>query len=137
MQCPKCKTENTDQNEICSNCGENLLGTSEQLNVASDKTPEAGEPIIEAKAESKPVIHQRITGTNLKPESSKSGDKNAVSNGFYIGIMIATVIFPIIGVIMGFTYMRKDHPTAKKAGKSWLVVGSVMILVNIIVINMN
>lgn len=136
MQCPKCKIENTDQNEICSNCSENLMGTSEQLNVTSERTTEAGEQAVETKAESRPVTHQRITGIDLRPKSSKSGDKNAVTNGLYIGVMIATVIFPIIGVIMGFTYMRKDHPTAKKAGKSWLVVGSIMILVNIIVINM-
>ncbi|MDP1558147.1 MAG: hypothetical protein Q8K59_01775 [Nitrosomonas sp.] len=138
MLCPKCETENTDQNEICSNCGENLLDTSAQVMVAaSNKTTEVGGQTVNTKTESNPIVHQRITDIDLKPESSKSDDGKAVSNGFYLGIMIATVIFPIIGVIMGFTYMRKNHPTAKKAGKSWLIVGSVMILVNIVVISMN
>lgn len=114
MLCPKCETENSDEAKLCANCGERLVRDSE----------EAPQP--------EPVAHQRITGIDLKPNSSK---KVGVSNGLYIGIMIATVIFPIIGVIMGFTYMRKDHPSAKRAGKNWLIVGAVMILFNIILIS--
>ncbi len=114
MLCPNCKTENSDEAERCTNCGEKLITTTET-------TPH-----------SEPVVHQRITGIDLKP---KSANKAGVSNGLYIGILIATVIFPIIGIIMGFTYMRKDHPSARKAGKNWLIVGSVMILFTIIMIS--
>lgn len=114
MLCPKCKTENSDEAKLCINCGARLVNDSVD-------TPQ-----------SEAEVHQRIVGIDLKPKSPK---KSGVSNGLYIGVMIATVIFPIIGVIMGFTYMRKDHPSAKKAGKNWLVVGAVMILFNIILLS--
>lgn len=114
MLCPKCKTENSDEAEFCTNCGARLVKHSVE-------TPQ-----------SETAVHQRIVDIDLKPKSPK---KTGVSNGLYIGVMIATVIFPIIGVIMGFTYMRKEHPSAKKAGKSWLIVGTVMILFNIILIS--
>jgi len=35
---------------------------------------------------------------------------------------------------VGFTYLRKEHPEAKKAGKNWLILGGIMIVVNIILI---
>ncbi len=114
MLCPKCETENSDEAESCTNCGE-------KLGKASEKAPQ-----------SEAVVHQRITGIDLKP---KSVNNSGVSNGLYISILIATVIFPIIGIIMGFTYMRKDHPSAKKAGKNWLIIGAIMILFNIIMIS--
>lgn len=111
MLCPKCETKNSDEAEFCTNCGEKLVKTSEE-------TPQL-----------EPVVHQRITGIDLKPKSSK---KTGVSNGLYISILIATVIFPPIGVLMGLTYMRKDHPSAKKAGKNWLILGSIMTFFTII-----
>jgi uncharacterized membrane protein YvbJ len=114
MLCPKCETINSDEDELCTNCGEKLVKASEET------------------SQSEPVVHQRITGIDLKPSASK---KTGVSNGLYIGVMIATVILPIIGIIMGFTYMRKDHPSAKKAGKNWMIVGAVMILFNIILVS--
>ena len=114
MLCPKCGTENSDEAEHCKNCGARLMKDGEE-------TPQA-----------ESAVHQRIVGIDLKP---KAPEKSGVSNGLYIGVMIATVIFPIIGVIMGFTYMRKDHPSAKKAGKNWLIVGAVMIIFNIILLS--
>lgn len=114
MLCPNCGTENSDEAKLCINCGARLVKNSEE-------TPQ-----------SEPAVHQRIVGIDLKPKAPK---KIGVSNGLYIGVMIATVIFPIIGVIMGFTYMRKDHPSAQKAGRNWLIVGAVMILFNIILLS--
>lgn len=114
MLCPKCGTENSDEAEHCKNCGARLVKDGEET------------PQVES------AVHQRIVGIDLKP---KVPEKSGVSNGLYIGVMIATIIFPIIGVIMGFTYMRKDHPSAKKAGKNWLIVGAVMILFNIILLS--
>lgn len=113
MLCPKCGTENSDEAILCVKCGARLVKDGEE-------TPQP-----------EPSVHQRIVGIDLKP---KAPEKSGVSNGLYIGVMIATVIFPIIGIIMGFTYMRKDHPSAKKAGKNWLIVGAIMILFNIILL---
>ena len=124
MLCPKCETENKDENETCANCGESLLNDNDNDNDNDLVASEAEHADVvaaqkpEAEANPEPVVHQRITGVNLKSTDAKSSDVKVVSNGFYIGVMIATVIFPIIGIIMGFTYLRKTHPSARKAGKA-------------------
>lgn len=137
MLCPKCETENKGENETCTNCGESLLNDSERIVNEAEQTEGVTEQVSKADPNPNPVVHQRITGANLKSTSSKSKDVKVVSNGFYIGVMIATVIFPIIGVIMGFTYLRKEHSSARKAGKSWLIVGSAIILAQVVVLSMN
>ena len=137
MLCPKCEAENKDENETCTNCGESLLNDSDQVVNKVEQTEIVAKQTSKVEAKPKPVVHQRITGANHKSTVSKSSDVKVVSNGFYIGVMIATVIFPIIGVIMGFTYLRKEHPSARKAGKSWLIVGSAIILAQVVVLSMN
>lgn len=137
MLCPKCETENKVENETCTNCGENLLNDNDPVANEAEHTEVAAEQKPKVQTNPEPVVHQRITGVDLKPADSTSSDVKVVSNGFYIGVMIATVIFPIIGIIMGFTYLRKVHPSARKAGKSWLIVGSAIILAQVVVLSMN
>jgi len=137
MLCPKCETENKDENETCANCGESLLNDSDQATNEVEQSEVVAKQASKVEANPEPVVHQRITGSNLKSAGSKPSDVKVVSNGFYIGVMIATVIFPIIGVIVGFTYLRKEHPSARKAGKSWLIVGSAIILAQVVVLSMN
>lgn len=137
MLCPKCETENKDENETCTNCGESLLNDNDRVANEPEQEEVVAERASKVEASSGPVVHQRITGVNLKSADATSSDVKVVSNGFYIGIMIATVIFPIIGIIMGFTYLRKTHPSARKAGKSWLIVGSAIILAQVVVLSMN
>lgn len=137
MLCPKCEVENKDENEICTNCGESLLADNDQAVNKVDQPEVAVEQKPKVETNPEPVVHQRITGANFNSADSTSSDVKVVSNGFYIGVMIATVIFPIIGIIMGFTYLRKQHPSARKAGKSWLIVGSAIILAQVVVLSMN
>ena len=137
MLCPKCETENKDENETCTNCGESLLNDNDPAANEAEKAEVVAEQKPKVESNSEPVAHQRITGVNLKSDDSTSSDVKVVSNGFYIGVMIATVIFPIVGIIMGFTYLRKVHPSARKAGKSWLIVGSAIILAQVVVLSMN
>jgi hypothetical protein len=137
MLCPKCGTENTDQAEFCVNCNENLV--IEEHSAPQENTDEMpatsttnGQAVkTKDKQAPEPKHHQRITDIDLKPDAS---DKPVVSRGFNIAIIIATLILPIIGVIVGFTYLRKENPEAQKAGKTWLILGGIMIVVNIILI---
>jgi hypothetical protein len=46
-----------------------------------------------------------------------------VSQGLKIGIIVGTVIIPLLGIIMGLIYMNDPSPTKKAAGKTWLYVG--------------
>jgi hypothetical protein len=46
--------------------------------------------------------------------------------------MVATLILPVIGIVIGLTYIKKDNPDAKKAGKSWLAAAAAVILIYIV-----
>jgi len=46
-----------------------------------------------------------------------------VPQAFNLGIIIGSVIMPLIGIIMGLIYMNDSNPAKKAAGKTWLYVG--------------
>lgn len=68
-------------------------------------------------------------------EIPSSHEKPAVSAGINLAIIIGTILFPLIGIAMGFTYIRKDDPAAKKAGRNWLILGVLMFIVNIVLVS--
>ena len=129
MLCPKCGTENTDQAESCSHCHERLLNkrkanadmnqykNNEQIDQRETKTPDV------------------LKITEKKTDHATADEKPVVSMALNIAIILGTIIFPVVGVAMGYTYLKKDHPDAKKAGRNWLILGFVMILVNILLVN--
>lgn len=65
------------------------------------------------------------------PDNYENKDKPIVSTVLNIGVIIGTILFPLVGLLMGFAYYRKDHPDAKKAGKIWMILGGIMIALNI------
>jgi hypothetical protein len=46
-----------------------------------------------------------------------------VSQGLNVGIIIGTLIIPLLGIIMGVVYMKDPSPAKQAAGKVWLYVG--------------
>lgn len=46
-----------------------------------------------------------------------------VSDGMRYGILVATVVVPFIGIVMGLIYMFGSAPQRKSVGKLWLIVG--------------
>lgn len=70
-----------------------------------------------------------------KNENALNNEKPAVSSGQNIAIIIGTILFPVIGIAMGYTFYRKDNPAAKKAGRNWLVLGILMFIINISVVS--
>jgi hypothetical protein len=73
--------------------------------------------------------------TTEKKIDESLNERPVVSMGLNIAIIMGTILFPVIGVAMGYTYYRKDHPSAKKAGRNWLILGIVMFLVHIMLVN--
>jgi len=51
-----------------------------------------------------------------------------VSNGLTIGICIASLFIPLVGIIMGGIYMSDANPAKKSAGKLWLIVGAAVMV---------
>ncbi|TXI17757.1 MAG: zinc ribbon domain-containing protein [Nitrosomonas sp.] len=125
MICPKCGTENTDQAELCINCHESLpQQTSVQADSAEQNIPHDIPPA------------EAISGNENKSTSESADEKPPVSPGLNIAIVVGTILFPIVGIAMGYTYYRRDNPEAKKAGKNWLILGCIMFLVNILLVNL-
>jgi hypothetical protein len=130
MLCPECGTENTDQAKFCINCHQHLLNKPP---VDSDIHQRQND---ERLIQSEPKTPQILKVSEKNSTHSSDTEKPVVSTGLNIGIIIGTIIFPVIGIAMGYTYFRKDHPDAKKAGKNWLIFGLIMILVYILLINL-
>jgi len=122
MLCPECGTENDDQAGKCSQCGKDLTAkTQPDEPVVQTNTSDDSEPSVKEEK----TAHKR--GKPEKPPVS--GLMNAI-------VIIATLIIPLIGFAMGYTYMRKNHPDAKKAGKTWMILGIVMFLLHTLFIGM-
>ena len=75
------------------------------------------------------------TMSEKENETSSTSEKPVVSAGVNLAIIIGTILFPLIGIAMGFTYLRKDDPAAKKAGRNWLILGVLMFIVNIVLVS--
>lgn len=74
--------------------------------------------------------------TAAKPAIANTPDKKpSVSLWINLTIYISSVFFPIIGIAMGFTYMRKEDPEMRKAGRNWLILGVFVLLIYIALVS--
>ncbi len=94
MFCPECGSENPDDARFCGACGKTL-------NDAQQPAPDSPEPVA-----------QIVDLDSTQP---------AVSAGLKWGILAASLLVPLIGVIMGIFYMLKGENEDKKSvGRLWL-----------------
>jgi len=75
--------------------------------------------------------------TQSLENSGQDAGEAVVSKKFFIGILIATAFIPLVGVVMGILYLRKELPEEKKAGKTWLITGIGFMILNAIILSMN
>lgn len=106
MFCPSCAHKNVDEAKFCAKCGAPL-----RVQAAPSPNPPVSPPV------SPPIA--AIT----------------VSNGMKWGITAGTVLFPVLGIVMGIIYMRDANPDKKAAGKLWLGVGIGLMLLYVILQN--
>lgn len=143
MLCPKCGTENPEQAEVCINCDEKLVknqGDHETSNGDTEQvelTEKTGSNNAPREAVEWDTDKPRTRITNLDFKSDKAGDTPVVSPALNIFVMLSSVFLPIIGIAMGFAYLRKQHPEAKKIGKTWAIVGGVFFLIHGLMIMTN
>ncbi|MDR4514616.1 zinc ribbon domain-containing protein [Nitrosomonas sp.] len=143
MLCPNCGTENTEQAEYCTQCAGVLKTETEraaqsddaakvretveavnqsEANVAREELPDSSED-----TSTEDRVKPRIT--NLDFQSDEAGEKPVVSNVMNLTILFLSIPIPPLGIAMGYTYLKKTHPEAKKAGKVWLIWGMLTLLV--------
>ena len=42
--------------------------------------------------------------------------------GVKLGVILASMALPLVGIIAGLTYLRSDDPEKRKVGKPWLFI---------------
>jgi hypothetical protein len=57
------------------------------------------------------------------PPLSPPPIQESVSDGLKIGIAVGSVVFPLLGIVMGAIYMNNASLAKKKVGKLWLFIG--------------
>lgn len=78
---------------------------------------------------------EQPTETTEKTEPTATNKKPSVPLWANILIYISTIVFPLIGIAMGFTYFRKEDPEMRRAGRNWLILGVVVLLINIALVS--
>ena len=46
-----------------------------------------------------------------------------VSQGMKVGVIIGSIVIPLLGIILGLIFMNDPSPAKKAVGKTWLFVG--------------
>ena len=57
------------------------------------------------------------------PDAAK--DAGVISPGMKNGMIAASIILPIVGIVVGIIYLLDANPEKKEAGKLWLIIGIV------------
>ena len=66
---------------------------------------------------------QSATAPEASTAAAPAASGGEVSQGLKVGIIIATVFIPLLGIIMGFIFLGDANPAKKAVGKTWLKVG--------------
>jgi hypothetical protein len=45
------------------------------------------------------------------------------------GMIAASIIFPIVGIVVGVVFLNDANPEKKAAGKLWLIIGCIAAVV--------
>jgi hypothetical protein len=67
----------------------------------------------------------RLTAPVTPPTPGPVGPppSGEVSQGLKIGVIVGSIVMPLLGIIMGLIYMNDPSPAKKAAGKTWLYTG--------------
>lgn len=63
----------------------------------------------------------------LVPDTAKG--TGAVTPAMKNGMIVGSIILPIVGIVVGIIYLLDDNPEKKEAGKLWLIIGIIAAVV--------
>lgn len=121
MYCPKCGEKNPDEARFCGNCGAPLPGIHASADPASTPGVASGSTVHGTEVGGGTGSQPAASGGTRRPAAADTS--SVVSPELKIGIAIASVIIPIVGIVMGAIYMKDENPSKKSAGKLWLYLG--------------
>jgi len=94
MKCPACNNDNPEDAKFCGHCGKPM--------------PEAVKPAPDPEP---------------RPPSPIPPNEPVVSSGLNIGVIVGSLLIPLLGIIVGIIFMSDDNAEKKLAGRRWLMVG--------------
>ena len=68
--------------------------------------------------------------------TSTTTSAQTVSQEMKVLMIIASIIIPLVGIVMGLIYLADANPEKKAVGKTWLIVGIASSLVYCLIIAM-
>lgn len=139
--CSKCNEDNVYSANICAKCGNSLTDAvvygskSKDIIEIRDTCPDCNEKI-------KPGARNCSNcGSFLAKTHTSSGratyrqsyNYSNISGSTKALLIIATILFPIIGLILGGVYITSDDYEKHDLGVSLLILGIIMAIVGIII----
>ncbi len=114
MFCSSCGAENKDTAKFCGKCGGKMA-----VEAMSPETPPAAFASQTAPSSAAPMSTESV---NTTPVPAAADNTTTLK----IGIVVASLFIPIVGIVMGIIYIRDADSGKKAMGKLWLAVGSGM-----------
>jgi len=100
MFCPKCGQQNPDEAKFCGKCG--AVVSAAPAPQPSFATPGA---------------------------ASVTSNTGVVSPAMKNWMIAASIILPIVGIVVGVVFLLDANPEKKAAGKLWLIIGIIAAVV--------
>jgi len=127
MFCPNCGTQNPDEARYCGNCSKQLPVSAQAAGGNPPGFAAAAAPTMMAPGWANPA------NAGWMPAATMPAPKASVSSSLNIGVIIASIIIPFVGMVMGAIYAVDSDPAKKDAGRRWLVVGIVAFVVYLLI----
>lgn len=112
MYCRQCGGNIPDESIFCADCGATLTAR-----ISPRAPPPLSRPLLRALS---PMATRRHLAMHSRMVVPTSG---AVSPGHNFGLVLLSMLIPIVGIIAGILYLRDPNPDKGRAGKIWLWVG--------------
>lgn len=93
MYCPKCGEQNPDEAKFCGKCGATITAAT------------------------------GFQASHSAPGPSGATGSGAVSPMMKNGMIVASIVVPLIGIVAGIIFLLDANPEKKAAGKLWLIIG--------------
>ena len=93
MFCPSCGQQNPAEAKFCGKCGAAVSAATVPPAAFSSAAP------------------------------AKDSGTGAVSQNMKTWMIVASIVLPLLGIIMGIIYFMDANPEKKEAGKLWLIIG--------------
>lgn len=126
MRCPYCGFENPDKSSFCNSCGKEIGAPSATTKPAGSRYCVSCGRSFGVDANVCPYCGYDYRVQWMRPQVNET-----ISSGMRILFYVLSLLFPIVGFIIGVVYYSKGDPESKHVGKMCAMLGVVGIFVSV------